>query len=136
LFCTGTWPAFARRRFGEAENLKRVWDTTMDYSKLDGLIPAVVQDHKSGEVLMVGFMNEAAWDVTRRTGYVTFFSRTRNQLWTKGETSGNRLAVRDVLVDCDDDTVLVKAERLGDGNVCHTGERTCFFQRVEGVTIP
>ena len=73
-----------------------------------------------------------AWDVTRRTGYVTFFSRTRNTLWTKGETSGNRLAVRDILIDCDDDTVLVKAERLGDGNVCHTGERTCFFQRAEG----
>ena len=70
------------------------------------------------------------------TGYVTFFSRTRNKLWTKGETSGNRLAVRDVLIDCDEDTVLVKAERLGDGNVCHTGERTCFFQRAEGVTIP
>ena len=111
-------------------------ETTMDYSKLDGLIPAVVQDHKSGEVLMVGFMNQEAWDVTRTTGYVTFFSRTRNKLWTKGETSGNRLAVRDVLIDCDEDTVLVKAERLGDGNVCHTGERTCFFQRVEGVTIP
>ena len=110
--------------------------TKMDYSKLDGLIPAVVQDHKSGEVLMVGFMNKEAWDVTRTTGYVTFFSRTRNKLWTKGETSGNRLAVRDVLIDCDDDTLLVKAERLGDGNVCHTGERTCFFQRVEGVTIP
>ena len=108
----------------------------MDFSKLDGLIPAVVQDYRSGEVLMVGFMNEEAWDITRRSGYVTFFSRTRNTLWTKGETSGNRLAVRDVLVDCDEDTVLVKAERLGDGNVCHTGERTCFFQRAEGVAIP
>jgi len=108
----------------------------MDFSKLDGLIPAVVQDHASGEVLMVGFMNQEAWDVTRQTGYVTFFSRTRNTLWTKGETSGNRLAVRDVLIDCDDDTVLVKAERLGDGNVCHTGERTCFFRRAEGVTLP
>ena len=93
----------------------------MDFSKLDGLIPAVVQDYRSGEVLMVGFMNEEAWDITRRTGYVTFFSRTRNKLWTKGETSGNRLAVREMLVDCDEDTVLVKAERLGDGNVCHTG---------------
>jgi phosphoribosyl-AMP cyclohydrolase len=90
----------------------------MDFSKLDGLIPAVVQDHVSGEVLMVGFMNQEAWDITRRTGYVTFFSRTRNTLWTKGETSGNKLAVREVLIDCDDDTVLVKAERLGDGNVC------------------
>ena len=110
--------------------------TEMDFAKLDGLIPAVVQDHVSGEVLMVGFMNAEAWDVTRRTGYVTFFSRTRNTLWTKGETSGNRLAVRDVLIDCDQDTLLVKAERLGDGNVCHTGERTCFNQRAEGVTIP
>ena len=108
----------------------------MDFTKLDGLIPAVVQDFQSGEVLMVGFMNPEAWDVTRRTGYVTFFSRTRNQLWTKGETSGNKLAVRDVLIDCDEDTVLIKAERHGDGNVCHTGARTCFSVRAEGVTIP
>ena len=108
----------------------------MDFSKLDGLIPAVVQDHVSGEVLMVGFMNADAWEITRRTGYVTFFSRTRNTLWTKGETSGNRLAVRDILIDCDDDTVLVKAERQGDGTVCHTGARTCFNLRAEGVTIP
>jgi phosphoribosyl-AMP cyclohydrolase len=108
----------------------------MDFSKLDGLIPAVVQDDKSGEVLMVGFMNPDAWEVTLRTGYVTFFSRTRNKLWTKGETSGNRLAVRDIFVDCDNDTVLVKATCLGDGVVCHTGERTCFFTRAEGVTIP
>jgi phosphoribosyl-AMP cyclohydrolase len=108
----------------------------MDFSKLDGLIPAVVQDHVSGEVLMVGFMNEEAWGRTKESGYVTFFSRTRNTLWMKGETSGNRLAVRDVLIDCDEDTVLIKAERLGDGNVCHTGERTCFFQRVDGVTVP
>ena len=108
----------------------------MDFSKLDGLIPAVVQDHASGDVLMVGFMNEEAWNITCRTGYVTFFSRTRNTLWTKGETSGNKLAVRDILIDCDEDTVLVKAECLGVGSVCHTGERTCFFQRAEGVTIP
>jgi len=108
----------------------------MDFSKLDGLIPAVVQDYKNGAVLMVGFMNPEAWEKTRETGYVTFFSRTRNTLWTKGETSGNKLAVREVLIDCDEDTVLVKAQRLGDGNVCHTGERTCFFQRAEGVTIP
>ena len=98
----------------------------MDFSKLDGLIPAVVQDHASGEVLMVGFMNETALAETRRTGFVTFFSRTRNALWTKGETSGNRLAVRRIFTDCDDDTVLVRVERLGDGNVCHTGTRSCF----------
>ena len=102
----------------------------MDYSKLGGLIPAVIQDADSSEVLMVGFMNEQALADTRRTGFATFFSRSRNQLWTKGETSGNRLAVVDLLVDCDDDTVLVKVKRLGDGNVCHTGERTCFFRRL------
>ena len=102
----------------------------MDYSKLDGLIPAVVQDADSSEVLMVGFMNEQALADTRRTGFATFFSRSRNTLWMKGETSGNKLAVVDLLVDCDDDTVLVKVKRLGDGNVCHTGERSCFFRRL------
>ena len=108
----------------------------MDFSKLDGLIPAVVQDDTSKEVLMVGFMNQEAWDVTRRTGYVTFFSRTRHKLWTKGETSGNRLAVREILIDCDEDTVLVKAVCQGDGVVCHTGERSCFFQHAQDVTVP
>jgi phosphoribosyl-AMP cyclohydrolase len=100
----------------------------MDYSKLGGLIPAVVQDADSAEVLMVGFMNEQALAETRRSGYATFFSRTRSALWTKGETSGNKLAVTDILVDCDEDTVLLKVKRLGDGNVCHTGERTCFYR--------
>jgi phosphoribosyl-ATP pyrophosphohydrolase/phosphoribosyl-AMP cyclohydrolase len=100
----------------------------MDYSKLDGLIPAVVQDAASAEVLMVGFMNDVALAETRRTGFATFFSRSRNTLWMKGETSGNRLAVVEILVDCDEDTVLLKVNRLGDGNVCHTGERSCFFR--------
>jgi phosphoribosyl-AMP cyclohydrolase len=100
----------------------------MDYSKLDGLIPAVVQDAASAEVLMVGFMNEAALAETRRSGFATFFSRSRNTLWTKGETSGNRLEVVDILMDCDEDTVLLKVNRLGAGNVCHTGERTCFYR--------
>jgi len=100
----------------------------MDYSKLDGLIPAVIQDSDSAEVLMVGFMNEEALALTRTTGFATFFSRTRNKLWMKGETSGNRLQVVEMLVDCDDDTVLLKVKRLGDGNVCHTGERTCFYR--------
>jgi phosphoribosyl-AMP cyclohydrolase len=101
-------------------------DHMMDFTKLSGLIPAVVQDAASGEVLMVGFMNDEALARTRATGFATFFSRSRNQLWTKGETSGNRLQVSELLVDCDDDTVLLKVTRLGDGNVCHTGERTCF----------
>jgi phosphoribosyl-ATP pyrophosphohydrolase/phosphoribosyl-AMP cyclohydrolase len=103
----------------------------MDYSKLNGLIPAVIQDAETSEVLMVGFMNDEALARTRSTGFATFFSRTRNTLWMKGETSGNRLAVTDILVDCDDDTVLVKVNRQGDGNVCHTGERTCFFRKLD-----
>ena len=103
----------------------------MDFTKFHGLVPAVVQDADSSEVLMVGFMNEDALARTRESGYVTFFSRTRNTLWTKGETSGNRLQVVDLLVDCDEDTLLVKAKRLGDGNVCHTGQRTCFNTRLE-----
>ena len=103
----------------------------MDFSKFQGLVPAVVQDAESSEVLMVGFMNEDALARTRESGYVTFFSRTRNTLWTKGETSGNCLQVVDLLVDCDEDTLLVNAKRLGDGNVCHTGQRTCFNTRLE-----
>jgi phosphoribosyl-ATP pyrophosphohydrolase/phosphoribosyl-AMP cyclohydrolase len=103
----------------------------MDYSKLNGLIPAVIQDADSSEVLMVGFMNDEALTRTRESGFATFFSRARNKLWMKGETSGNRLAVTDILVDCDDDTVLVKVKRQGDGNVCHTGERSCFFRKLD-----
>ena len=100
----------------------------MDFSKLGGLIPAVIQDEESREVLMVGFMNQEALDITTRTGFATFFSRTRHKLWTKGEISGNRLEVVEMLTDCDDDTVLVKVKRLGDGNVCHTGARSCFYR--------
>jgi phosphoribosyl-ATP pyrophosphohydrolase/phosphoribosyl-AMP cyclohydrolase len=102
----------------------------MDFAKLDGLIPAVVQDAESNEVLMVGFMNEEAWNTTQATGYVTFFSRTRSRLWTKGETSGNRLRVKQLFTDCDEDTVLIKAECEGDGVVCHTGARSCFYTEV------
>jgi len=103
----------------------------MDFSKLNGLIPAVIQDEQSNEVLMVGFMNKQALERTKISGYATFFSRTRDKLWTKGETSGNRLQVQNILTDCDDDTILVRVKRLGDGNVCHTGERTCFFRELE-----
>jgi phosphoribosyl-AMP cyclohydrolase len=100
----------------------------MDFTKYGGLVPAVIQDDESGDVLMVGFMNEAALARTQETGFATFFSRTRQTLWTKGETSGNTLAVQRILVDCDDDTLLLKVKRMGGGNVCHTGERTCFFR--------
>jgi phosphoribosyl-ATP pyrophosphohydrolase/phosphoribosyl-AMP cyclohydrolase len=103
----------------------------MDFSKLDGLVPAVIQDARSHEVLMVGFMNDEALARTRATGFATFYSRSRQSLWTKGETSGNRLKVVALFTDCDDDTVLVKVERLGDGNVCHTGQRSCFYTPIE-----
>ena len=103
----------------------------MDFSKLNGLVPAVIQDASTLEVLMVGFMNQEALDRTVATGFATFFSRTRDKLWTKGETSGNRLRVDRILVDCDDDTLLLQVTRLGQGNVCHTGERTCFFRSLD-----
>lgn len=106
----------------------------MDFSKLNGLIPAVIQDADTREVLMVGFMNQEALDRTITTGFATFFSRTRNTLWMKGETSGNRLRVDRILVDCDDDTLLLTVRRLGDGNVCHTGERSCFFRAYQDHT--
>ena len=102
----------------------------MDFSKLDGLVPAVVQDDLTGEVLMVGFMNEEALRKTRESGFATFYSRSRGKLWTKGETSGNRLEVRRILVDCDDDTVLLRVKALGDGVACHTGERSCFYREL------
>ena len=86
----------------------------------------MIQDAESGEVLMVGFMNDTALARTRETGFATFYSRTRQKLWMKGETSGNKLAVQQILVDCDADTVLLKVIREGDGNVCHTGARSCF----------
>ena len=106
----------------------------MDFSKLDGLIPAVVQDDQTGDVLMVGFMNEEALRKTRQSGFATFFSRSRGKLWMKGETSGNRLEVRHILVDCDDDTVLLRVRVLGNGVACHTGERSCFFRELGGAS--
>jgi len=105
----------------------------MDFTKLGGLIPAVIQDADSNEVLMLGFMDAAALALTLDTGYVTFFSRSRQRLWTKGETSGNRLAVRSIQADCDADAVLVQVAREGAGQVCHTGQRSCFFSAVPAV---
>ena len=100
----------------------------VDFDKMQGLLPAIVQDAASGEVLMLGFMNREAFEQTLRAGYVTFFSRTRNQLWTKGETSGNRLEVLSATTDCDRDTVLLQVRVLGEGVVCHRGTRSCFTQ--------
>ncbi len=101
----------------------------LDFKKLDGLVPAVVQDHQTGEVLMVGFMNQEAWETTLSMGKATFYSRTRNSLWTKGLTSGNVQLIKEIRIDCDDDTVLLKVEQVGDA-ACHTGHRSCFYQRV------
>lgn len=102
----------------------------LDFSKLDGLIAAVIQDHKTARVLMVGFMNEEAFRRTVESGYATFFSRSRNQLWLKGETSGHRLAVKEISTDCDRDAILLKVDALGPG-VCHEGYQSCFFRRLE-----
>src|SRR3984957_6308070 len=101
----------------------------LDFAKLDGLLPAIVQDARTGEVLMLGFMNEEAYAQTRASGAVTFYSRTRGKLWRKGEQSGHTLRVREVRVDCDADTILVRVDPVGPG-VCHEGYRTCFFRRV------
>jgi phosphoribosyl-AMP cyclohydrolase len=101
----------------------------LDFSKLDGLLPAVIQDAASGEVLMLGFMNADAYAATRASGEVTFYSRSRNKLWRKGEQSGHVLKVRDIRVDCDVDTLLIRVEALGPG-VCHEGYRSCFFRRI------
>lgn len=98
----------------------------IDFDKMQGLAPAIVQDAASGEVLMLGFMNRDACERTFDTGYVTFYSRTRNRLWTKGETSGNRLKVISAAADCDHDTLLLQVQVEGAGVVCHEGTRSCF----------
>jgi len=99
----------------------------LDFSKLDGLIPAVIQDHASGRVLMVGFMNEEAFRMTVETGYATFYSRSRSKLWLKGESSGHRLAVKEIATDCDRDALLLRVDPQGPG-VCHNGFESCFYR--------
>jgi phosphoribosyl-AMP cyclohydrolase len=102
----------------------------LDFAKENGLIPAIVQDDASDEVLMLGFMNREAFERTRATGFVTFYSRSRQKLWTKGESSGQKLLLRELRVDCDQDTLLVRVELSGSA-VCHEGYRSCFFRRLE-----
>jgi phosphoribosyl-AMP cyclohydrolase len=103
----------------------------IDFDKMQGLVPAIIQDGSSGEILMLGFMNYEAWKQTQSLGYVTFYSRTRNQLWTKGETSGNRLKVMSVSIDCDRDSLLIQVEVEGAGVVCHEGTRSCFTKAIK-----
>jgi phosphoribosyl-ATP pyrophosphohydrolase/phosphoribosyl-AMP cyclohydrolase len=100
----------------------------IDFDKMQGLAPAIVQDATTGEVLMLGFVNREALESTLRTGNVTFYSRTRQKLWTKGETSGNVLKVVSATTDCDQDTILFRVRVLGEGVVCHTGTRSCFTE--------
>jgi phosphoribosyl-AMP cyclohydrolase len=108
-------------------------DAELDFDKMNGLLPAVVQDSRDEEVLMVGFMNRDAFEQTMLKGYVTFFSRTRNELWMKGESSGNRLRVVSAQTDCDRDTLLLRVEVEGAGVVCHRGTRSCFTENVSGL---
>lgn len=102
----------------------------LDFDKMGGLVPAIAQDHATGEILMLGFMDPEAWRATLATGRATYFSRSRQKLWVKGETSGNLQLVKEIRIDCDDDAVLLKVEQLG-GAACHTGYRSCFHKKVE-----
>jgi phosphoribosyl-AMP cyclohydrolase len=102
----------------------------IDFDKMQGLVPAVIQDADTAELLMLGFLNREALAATLRTGFVTFYSRTRQKLWTKGETSGNRLEVVAAWTDCDRDTVLLRVHVLGEGKVCHTGTKSCFTEKL------
>jgi len=102
----------------------------IDFDKMGGLAPAIIQDAQTNEVLMLGFMNRKAWETTLETGKATFYSRTRNKLWIKGETSGNVQLVKEIRIDCDNDTILLKIEQVG-GAACHTGHKSCFFRKLE-----
>jgi phosphoribosyl-AMP cyclohydrolase len=102
----------------------------LNFNKQSGLVTAVIQDHLTNRVLMVGFMNDEAFRKTVATGFVTFFSRSRNKLWVKGETSGHHLVVKEIATDCDQDALLIKAEALGPG-VCHEGYQSCFYRRLD-----
>ncbi len=103
----------------------------LDFAKGDGLVPAIAQDWKTGEILMLAYINEEAWNETLKTGNATYWTRSRKKLWRKGEESGNVQKVKEIYVDCDEDTVIFKVEQIG-GAACHEGFRTCFFRKVEG----
>ena len=107
---------------------------TLNFEKGDGLIPTIVQDYETSEVLMLAFMNREAWHKTLKTGQATYWSRTRQELWVKGKTSGHVQRVKEIRVDCDDDTILLKVDQVG-GAACHTGYRSCFHKRVEGNAV-
>jgi phosphoribosyl-AMP cyclohydrolase len=106
----------------------------LDFNKTGGLIPAIAQDYATGEILMLAYMNQEAFDATLSSGKATYYSRSRQTLWIKGETSGNVQRVKEIRIDCDDDTILLKVEQLG-GAACHTGHRSCFYKKLENGSI-
>jgi len=114
----------------QREETMTMTETIIDFAKMDGLVPGIVQDARTGEVLMVGFLNDESYRKTLDTGFVTFWSRTRQKLWTKGETSGNRLRVINAATDCDQDTLLFRVHVEGDGLVCHEGTISCFTRPI------
>jgi len=138
--CDGPCPSFHSIRIGKDARREiggffvvaiGIVTMNLDFEKSDGLVTAVIQYHVTGRVLMVGHMNKEAFRKTVETGFATFWSRSRRKLWLKGESSGHRLAVKEIFTDCDRDTVLLKVEALGPG-VCHKGYQSCFFRRLEG----
>ncbi len=106
----------------------------LDFSKFEGLVPAIVQDFETGEVLMLAFMNKEAWESTLSTGRATYFSRSRQKLWIKGETSGHVQMVREIRIDCDNDSVLLKIKQVGNA-ACHTGYKSCFHKKIENGSV-
>jgi phosphoribosyl-AMP cyclohydrolase len=106
----------------------------LDFKKTGGLIPAIAQDYATGEILMLGYMNQEAFDATLSSGRATYYSRSRQTLWLKGETSGNVQEVKEIRIDCDNDTVLLKVKQLGEA-ACHTGHRSCFHKKIENGSI-
>ncbi|HOW57384.1 MAG TPA: phosphoribosyl-AMP cyclohydrolase [Smithellaceae bacterium] len=103
----------------------------LDFGKSDGLIPVIVQDYETKEVLMLAYMNQEAWEASLKTGKATYWSRSRRKLWLKGETSGHFQIIHNIFIDCDDDTVLLQVKQLGEA-ACHTGYKSCFYRKVEG----
>jgi len=103
----------------------------IDFDKMEGLVPVIAQDHETGEVLMLAFMNREAWELTRETGIVHYWSRSRRKIWKKGETSGNVQEVKEIRLDCDNDALLIKVRQVG-GAACHTGFRSCFHRIMRG----
>jgi phosphoribosyl-AMP cyclohydrolase len=104
---------------------------TLDFAKGDGLVPAIVQDAETKEVLMMAYMNSKSWEATLATGKATYWSRSRQSLWMKGESSGNVQLVKNIFIDCDNDTILLQVEQLG-GAACHTGHKSCFYRKLDG----